>query len=155
MWTAGSFFYYNKVMNKGFWQKGKDKVENVLPMTLNSFLLFAFVIYLIFIVGKSVYRNYQSNLDIVRQEQEVLALKRKIEIHENEIAYYKTNAYKERQAREKLGFKAQGESVISLPLDLPADEVADLGGSEPTIKTPNYRLWASYFTEYPPTKLRK
>lgn len=125
----------------------KAGIEKVLPMTLNSFLLFAFVIYLFFIVGKSVWQNYQSNKDIARQEQEVVDLKQQIDKLENEIAYYQTAAFRERQAREKLAYKAPGEHVISLTFDLAEDKVSDQGGKEPLIKTPNYRLWWSYFSE--------
>ena len=142
----GGFFVYNKSMNKSIWWRMKESIERVLPMTLGSFLLFAFVIYLFIIVGKSVWGNYQSNKDIENQQQRVEELKQNINILENEIAYYKTDAYKERQAREKLGYKAPGENVISLPFDQQEDKVADQGGSEPVIKTPNSRLWWDYFT---------
>lgn len=115
-------------------------------MTVSSFALFVFVIYLFVIVGESVWKNYQSNKDIEKQQQRVEELKQNINILENEIAYYKTDAYRERQAREKLGYKAPGENVISLDFDQPADKVADQGNSEPTIKTSNYQLWWEYFS---------
>lgn len=124
----------------------KESIERVLPMTMGSFLLFVFVVYLFVIVGKSVWQNYQSNKDIEKQQQRVEELKQNIDNLENEIAYYKTDAYEERQAREKLGYKALGESVISMPFDQPEDKIADIGSSEPIIKTPNYRLWWEYFT---------
>lgn len=132
-------------MNKSIWRRMKESIEKVLPMTVGSFLLFAFVIYLFIIVGRSVLQNYQSNKDIEREQQRVEELKQHITTLENEIAYYKTDAYKERQAREKLGYKAPGENVISLPFDQPEDKTADSGSSEPVIKTPNYQLWWEYF----------
>ena len=115
-------------------------------MTLNSLVLFVIVGYLAYIVGQSVYSNYQSNKAIDAEKQNIEQLKKNIAQLENEIAYYKTNSYKERQARALLGYKAPGENVISLNFDQPEEKIADTGNTEPIIKTPNYRLWWEYFT---------
>lgn len=115
-------------------------------MTLNSLILFVIVGYLAYIVGQSIYSNYQSNKAIDAEQQNIEQLKKNITQLENEIAYYKTNSYKERQARALLGYKAPGENVISLNFDQPEEKVADTGNSEPVIKTPNYILWWDYFT---------
>lgn len=131
---------------ESFWLRAKNRIENVLPMTLNSLILFVIVGYLAYIVGQSIYSNYQSNKAIDAEQQNIEQLKKNITQLENEIAYYKTNSYKERQARALLGYKAPGENVISLNFDQPEEKVADTGNSEPVIKTPNYRLWWQYFT---------
>lgn len=93
-----------------------------------------------------MYTNYQSNKSIEAEQQNIEQLKINVNQLENEIAYYKTNSYKERQARALLNYKAPGENVISLNFDQPEDKTADTGKKEPVIKTPNYRLWWQYFT---------
>ena len=150
---SGGFFdseglRYNKVMrHDSGWKRLKNRLEHYLPMTLNSLVLFLIVGYLFYVVGQSVYNNYQSNLSIKAEEQKIEDLKVNISKHQNEIAYYKTDSYKERQARAKLGYKAPGEFVISLNFDQPEDKIADSGKTESIIKTPNYILWWQYFTQ--------
>lgn len=115
-------------------------------MTLNSLVLFVIVGYLTYIVGQSMYTNYQSNKSIEAEQQNIEQLKQNINQLENEITYYKTNSYKERQARALLNYKAPGENVISLNFDQPEDKTADTGKSESNIKTLNYILWWDYFS---------
>lgn len=131
---------------ESIWIRAKNRIENVLPMTLNSLVLFLIVGYLAYIVGQSIYTNYQSNKVIEGEQQKIADLKTSINQLENEIAYYKTSSYKEREARAKLGYKAPGENVVSLNFDQPEEKIADNGKSEAIIKTPNYRLWWQYFT---------
>lgn len=129
------------------WKRAKNSIEHYLPMTLNSLVLFVFVGYLAYIVGQSIYVNYQSNESIEVERQKIVGLKNDIDQLENEITYYKTNSYKERQARAKLGYKVPGENVISLNFDQLEDKTADSGKAEPAIKTPNYRFWWKYFND--------
>jgi cell division protein FtsB len=130
---------------KSFFARIKDGIESVLPMTLSSFLLFAFILYLLFIVGRSVWMNSQSNKYLDVERQKVAQLQSDVDMLEMEIAYYKTQSFKEKEARAKLGYMAPGEKVLSLTADKPEDKVADQGKKEKTIKTPNYRLWINYF----------
>ncbi len=124
-----------------------DWLESLLPMSVTSLMMFLFIIYLFFIVGKSILTNYNSNKDLENQEKNIQALQNKINLMENQINYYKTTSFKEKEAREKLGYKAPGESVIALPLDKEEDKIADDQLGEVNIKTPNYSLWWSYIVE--------
>lgn len=63
----------------------------------------------------------------------------------NEINYYQTSSYKEKQAREKLIYKAPGESVINLPVDTESEKTADPELGDVVLKTPNYVYWIKYF----------
>ena len=114
-------------------------------MTLNSLLLFAFVLYLLVIVGKSVWANYNSNKDIDKEGIKLVFMEQEIHDLENQINYYKTASYKEKEAREKLGYKAAGENVIALPIDTEEEKVVDTSFAEVKAKVPNYRLWWEYF----------
>lgn len=125
--------------------KVKDGIEKYLPMTLNSLLLFLFVIYLLFIVGKSVLTNYSSNKDIVKEEVKLEKLEQEIHDLNNQISYFKTASYKEKEARAKLGYKAAGENVMALPIDTEEEKVVDTSFAEVKAKVPNFRLWWEYF----------
>ncbi|MFA7244126.1 MAG: septum formation initiator family protein [Patescibacteria group bacterium] len=130
---------------KGFFARTKDRIESILPMTFSNLLIFAFILYLLFVVGRSIWVNYESNKQVEGERQRVAKLQSDVEMLQMEIAYYKTQSFKEKEARAKLGYMAPGEKVIVLPKDTPEDQVADLGRTEKTIKTPNYRLWIKYF----------
>lgn len=114
-------------------------------MTFGSFLIFLFIIYLFFVVGKSIWTNYNSNKDIEAEEEKVAVLEDEILGMRNEINYFQTQSFKEKEAREKLGYKAPGEKVLSLPMDKEEEKVADKELGEVEIKTPNYRIWWKYF----------
>lgn len=117
-------------------------------MTLGSFVLFAIVIYLMIIVGKTVWDNYQSNKQIEAERVEVDGLEEDLAYMENEIEYFKTSSFREKQARAKLGYIAPGEKALSLPTDETAP--GDVQSAAPVAdeaEVPNYYLWLDYFTE--------
>lgn len=120
-------------------------IERILPMTLGSFFIFLFTLYVFFIVGKSIYTNYLSNKELEKEELKIQNLEYNIQNLKNEINYYQTKSFKEKEARAKLGYKAPGENVIALPLDKEEEKVADKELGEVIIKTPNYVLWWKYF----------
>jgi len=128
-----------------FFQRVKDKIENFLPMKAGSFILFLFVLYLIFIVIRVVALNYDSNKDIEAEAEKVNQLREENKYLSYQINYYQTYSYKEKEAREKLGYKAPGENVISLPVDAPEDKTADSGIKPAEVRTPNFDLWVDYF----------
>ncbi len=114
-------------------------------MTLGSLFVFAFTVYLFVIVGRSVWNNYNSNKQIGVEELKLVQLQEEISNLSNQINYYQTYSYKEKEARAKLGYKRPGENMIILPLDSKEDKVSDQQPGEVKIKTENYRLWWEYF----------
>ena len=131
---------------KDIFKKTKEGIEKIIPMTLGSFFIFLFTLYLFFIVGKSIYSNYESNKELEKEGEKIEALKQDISLLKNEINYYQTKSFKEKEARAKLGYKAPGENVIALPLDKEEEKVADKELGEVIIKTPNYVLWWEYLS---------
>ena len=130
---------------KNFFFRLKSGLEQYIPMTLGNFLVFAFLIYLVFIVGQSVLSNYRSNQEIAKEGEKLIDLENQVKTLQNQINYYQTTSFKEKEAREKLGYKAPGENVIALPVDSVDDKTPDSGLTEQTIKIPNYELWWRYF----------
>lgn len=120
-------------------------IERYLPMSFSSFILFAFIIYLFVIVGRSIWSNYNSNKLLDIQEEELIAMQDEVQAMKYRISYYQTASFKEKEAREKLGYKAPGERVIALPVDEEQDKVTDQAIGEVEIRTANYLLWWRYF----------
>lgn len=130
-----------------FFKRFVETFERYIPMSFSGFIIFLFVLYLFFIVGRSILVNYNSNQDLEAEALKIASLEDEITLMKNQINYYQTSSFKEKQAREKLGYKAPGESVISLPLDREEDKIIDAELGEVKIKTPNYSLWWSYLIE--------
>ncbi len=91
--------------------------------------------------------NYQSNKSVEKEEAKLLEMELKLHDIQNEINYYQTYSFKEKEARAKLGYKAPGESVLSLTIDTEEEKTTDTGLAEAKIKVPNYRLWWQYFSQ--------
>ncbi|MEI6498557.1 MAG: septum formation initiator family protein [bacterium] len=132
-------------MKNNLFEKSKDKLEQILPMRLGSLALFAFILYMFFIVGRSVWANYNSNKSIEIEAQKVVALEEQIQYLKDQISYFETYSFKEKEARAKLGYRAPGESVLSLPIDKEEDKFADSGLTEAALRVPNYKMWKKYF----------
>lgn len=136
---------YNIVMRKSWLSRIKEWVERVLPMTLSGLVLLIIVAYLLFVVGRSVWVNYDSRSDIRAQKERIDNLTNEIEYLEFQIVYFQTQSFKEKEARAKLGYKAPGEKVLSLAVDNPEDKVADQALASEEIKVSNRTLWWQYF----------
>jgi len=132
---------------KNIFSRFVEFIERYIPMTFSSLIIFLVIIYLFFIIGKTTFNNYNSNKELDQEEQKVLALESDIEGMQNKINYYQTSSFKEKEAREKLGYRAPGENVLSLPIDQESEKGTDASLGEVKIKTPNYRYWLSYFFE--------
>jgi cell division protein FtsB len=121
------------------------KIEKLLPMSFTGLLLFVFVLYLLFVVGKTVFENYKSNQDILVEQTKLNNLRQEVASLRDQNNYFETQSFKEKEAREKLGYIAPGEKVVSLPYDTKEEKAADSQLAETQLKVPNYRLWMDYF----------
>lgn len=114
-------------------------------MSISGLLTFLLVLYAFFLVGRSMLVNYNSNKDLEKQKEDIIALEEELELMKYQINYFQTNSYKEKQAREKLAYRAPGENVLIVPIDKEEDKIADQGIGEVVIKTPNYVHWWRYY----------
>lgn len=73
------------------------------------------VIYLGILLVRAVKHNYEYRQKITALEREMGNLQDERDELKYKIQYYQTDAYKERQARAKLGLQAPGENIIILP----------------------------------------
>lgn len=115
---------------------------------LVSIIIILIIVYIIFNIGKSTWKNYQINREIVNIEAEIEGLKVKNATLKNLILYYQTDTFKELEARKKLGLKKPDEKVIIVPEnDGQSDNYKEeLFGKSQTQnklieKKPNYAKW--------------
>ena len=130
-----------------FLKKIKEGIEKIIPMTLGNFVIFLIVLYMFFVVGRSIWINYNSNKSLDNEVVKIEMLRDSITELEHQIAYYQTQSFREKEARAKLGYRAPGENTMIVPLDTEEEKVADVGLGEVSVKTPNYVLWWKYFFE--------
>jgi len=125
----------------------ETKTKRNLSEGFWRFIIICFILYAFFIVGKVVYDNYQENKGLAVKEEEIDSLKDEISQLQYNIAYYKTNTYKEKVARAKLRYVLPGETVIAVPYDpieKPQEEEKEQSSG---IKKKNYQYWIMYFTQ--------
>ncbi len=121
--------------------------ERVLNAGKRLFLLLL-ALYLIFLIGRSVYTNFRVKQRVAEIEMEIGELKIEHQRLSNLIAYYQTETFRELEARSKLGLKKPGEIVIAVPenADEPLEEKLRQPKDDPDQKpeTPNYIKWWEY-----------
>ncbi len=78
-------------------------------------------------------KNTQLREKADRTEEQVITLQNDIDDLKAQIDYYKTDAYKERFAREKLGLQAPGESVVIVGRGDAERQVDKSQSQQPTI----------------------
>ena len=113
-------FYDNIILqNIRFFMLENKKTQPFLKRLLKSKLLITLEVVILFLLSialaKEIIRNYQI-------ESEIDALKNEIESLEKEnleladlIQYFKTETFKEEQAKSRLGMMKEGEKVVALP----------------------------------------
>ncbi|OGB60571.1 hypothetical protein A2Y26_04525 [candidate division CPR2 bacterium GWD2_39_7] len=106
------------------------------------FLIFLVIVYLFFLVGKTVYENYKFNKQLSALQDEINASEIKINKMKEDIEYFKTDEYREREAREKLNKQKPGETVIVITPDGKEAPKANIKKEE----DPNYVKWWEYLS---------
>jgi cell division protein FtsB len=106
------------------------------------------VVYLVFILSRSLWQNYKVNQEIKSLEQEVTTLEEENQRLKNLVLYYRTDSYKEKEARRKLLMKMPDEKVLALPETEynheQAEDQIDNEKDRDKYQEPNYKLWIKY-----------
>jgi len=98
-------------------------------------------------LGKEFYRGYQIQREIESLKKDIESFRKSNYELSKLIEYYKTDEYKEVQARERLNLKKDGEKIIVIkPIleDQEKEEVKKDVGAEKE-NAPNYKKWWNYF----------
>ncbi len=127
----------------------RETIKTFVKDAAEKLVVLAVIAYIGVSVGRSVMKNYEINKQIADLEEQIVELREQEQYLRNLIAYYKTDTFKELRAREELGFKLPGETVVSVPVD---SEDVPLGGArqfapkkEEKKIIPNYQKWYQYF----------
>ncbi len=115
--------------------------------TWSTVLFIVIIIYLAFILSRSLWQNYNVNQEIKELEQEVLILEERNQRLKNLVLYYQTDSYKEKEARRKLLMKMPGEKVLALPeVEYSHEEPEETKQEkdQDQYQEPNYKLWLKY-----------
>ena len=102
----------------------------------------AVALYIGFYLVQTVMRNYELQKQIAQLRTQISDLKVEQDQLKYRIAYYQTDAYKEKEARAKLNLQAPGESVIILPrTDQPEQNQTQ---SLPKPRKSNWQQWTDF-----------
>lgn len=98
-------------------------------------------IYLAVVLIQTIRHNASLKTEISQLEKEVNQLKEDKEELTYRLQYYQTDAFKEKEARAKLGLQKPGENLVILPRETQADKEAEAAKAKPKAKVPNWILW--------------
>ena len=92
--------------------------------------------------GKVYFQKRTIDKEIAKLQEQADKIQQDNEQLSSLIKYYNTPQYQEKQAREKLNLKKEGEYVIALP-DSNGESAADAAAQQ--TKASNLKAWFNYF----------
>lgn len=110
--------------------------------------------YSFFVLGKMIYQNYQVNQQIKNLEKEVYSMEKENQKLSDLIAFFQTETFKEKEAREKLSMVKPGEKVLVFPGNENTENsiVEEKGTStlsssdeDDSQNMPTYQKWWNFF----------
>ncbi len=103
------------------------------------------ILYLVIVLTQTIQRNYQLGRQIESLNVQIALLQDQKNQLADSIAYYNTNAFRDRQARSNLGLQLPGENVVIIPHASPAPAPAS-GNANPAAKTSNLQQWFDFLS---------
>lgn len=100
-------------------------------------------------LGKETYRKKQVQKEIEGLQDQIKKLNQENSDLNNLIAYFSTQEFQEKEAREKLNLQKDNEQMVVLRKELPAKN--DEQATEPQVpaapedNSPNWQKWLKYF----------
>ena len=104
------------------------------------------LLFILIALGKAALKKHEVDTEIQNLQAQVSDLKGQDTELSGLIEYFKTQNFQERQARENLGLKKPGETVVAIPSNNAQDTpvFSEASGSE-TLTIPNPKKWWNYF----------
>lgn len=100
-------------------------LRNKFPL-ISQLVFILLIIYVLFILGRSIYKNYQTNKKISDLENTITQLEQERVYLQNIVLYYQSDSFKDLEARRKLNMKKSGEKVMAVqPQDIPEVEALE------------------------------
>ncbi len=104
------------------------------------FFVVLILLYAGFALTKTLWQSYRMSRQINSLEDEIARLEERKRELQNLITYYKTDSYKEKEARRRLGYQKPGERVLIV---VPQKEAKEEPLPQPP--KPNWRIWWEFF----------
>lgn len=127
----------------------RNSVFNTFGGLTKALVTLGLIAYSVYAIGRSVYANYTVNQQIASLRAQIHQIETDIAELKNLIVYYKSDSFKEIEARRRLGMRGPGEQVVILPK--PEDRTTPDGTPETVIEQqkekdaiPNPQKWISY-----------
>ena len=126
----------------------KKKKKKSIVSKIFSFNLFLIgsVLVVVFLgtgLGKEFYRDYQIEKEIDSLQNDIAVIEKDNYKLSQLIEYYKTDEYKEAEARKRFSLKKDGESVAIVKSD--PRVLGDFDAEKESQNLPNYLKWWNYF----------
>ena len=102
----------------------------------------AFLVYIFFLAGKTVYQNVKYNGVEKDLQQEVDVLDTENTNLKNKILYYKTDSYKEMVMRERLGYQKPGEHVLAITVPKQGEQQSKTSKKQQEVS--NFQKWKNF-----------
>lgn len=122
------------------------KLSKLTPIDFFNLVGIVLAVYLASVLGQTIYQNYMLNRRIETLNGEIGLLKAQQEQLTYSIAYYKTDSFKDREARAKLGLQLPGENVLILPSPAQNGPAVKSGVQAPGTVKSNFGQWIDFLT---------
>lgn len=103
------------------------------------------VLYLAVVLVQTVQRNYKLGRQIDELNAQIVLLQNQKDQIAYNTQYYKTDSFRDREARSKLGLQQPGENVVIIPRTSPTPTPAANPGAA-TTKTSNLQQWLNFLS---------
>ena len=106
-------------------------------------LFFLLIVYILFLLGRTVWQNYGINKEIANSQKDISRLQEENKNLQDSIQYYQSTTYKEQQARLKLNYQKPGEKVYIIPNKNNSQEEnqTENTNNNTSDSRPNYLRW--------------
>ena len=101
-------------------------------------------VYLAVVLTQTIYHNYMLSRQIETENGQINLLKAQQDQLRYNISYYKTESFKDREARAKLGLQLPGEGVLILPSPHTSGDAKAGVTSEPAPVKSNIGQWMEF-----------
>jgi len=102
------------------------------------------IVSLVVSLGQTVMRNYALGQQINGLKQDIVTLQDQKEALSYNIQYYKTDSYREREARSKLNLQLPGENVVIIPHASPAATPTPDSTTKAAASKSNFQQWFDF-----------
>lgn len=116
----------------------------ITPIDVLNVVGIMIAVYLAAVLSQTIYYNYTLNRHIETLRGEISLLEAQQEQLNYNISYYKTDSFKDREARAKLGLQLPGEGVLILPNPHQSGAASPTNGTNPVQHRSNFGQWLDF-----------